>query len=227
MKKLFLIILAFLLLTVRIIACTGSPNGITEVGNPNPQQEQQKEEIARIDGTISTISHSIGGFLNIFAEQNSATSNLTCTYDENTQSSSCDCAGGGTIVYVFTSDYVENGNLVSFNSIFTTTLNDCVVSSCDNSVTLHGEYTGSMSGSFDSANNTGEITVTFNTASACSGLNIDSNSIGFDMTATQESTESNDFTGSICINDETTTFTSLADLSQQIDPNTTCSNLFN
>lgn len=225
MKKYLFIVGILSILTSGVFACGTSTNGITEVGNPTPQQRQHLSEV---NGTLSVASNSIGGFLDTFSNSNqSTTSNFDCNYDENTQSTTCNCTGGGNVVYTFASDYVENGNLVTFNSTFTTTLNQCVTTSCETQITLNGQYTGSMSGSFDSSKNTGDISIVFNTASDCAGLTIDSDSIGFSMSMTQSNSETSEFSGNICINDETNTFTSLDDLSQQIDPNTTCNNLFN
>lgn len=184
-------ILSILFLT----ACSGG--NITEVGNPTVT--------ATTAGTTAALVDSISGLLGEFSETlnppalvKTASDPQTCAYNTTTRALDCPCEISGTRSQTFENSFTIEGNTLTFDQDFTNTFTNCVVSACSENFTLNGELTGNISGTFNSDTEATNLTITYATSSACSGMTANSADAGFDLTLTYDGTNQT-FSGSFCI----------------------------
>lgn len=142
---------------------------------------------------------------------------ISCASNADETAITCLCPEGGTITEA---DIEMDETESEFRITFTTTFDDCVVSSCGKAQKING----ALSNVFTiSLTNDTDYSLTSQTQDTCSGLTVGNNAYGLYFSdAYQEGTES--LSGSFCIgaSGETIDFNSLDDLQSQIDPDNSC-----
>lgn len=209
---------------LQVLAC-GTSNSITEVGNPSSGPSGSLAAATdSAEGATSSVasSHNLSA---AFTSQSNS-SQFNCSYNQTNNTSLCQCKNGGTLVYTFDKNFGNNGNNLIFNNTFIVTLTDCILTSCDISTSLNGQYTGSMEGTISLTDNSGDLLINIETDTSCSGLTAGDETIGFSLQISETNFNVENIAGSICINNQPYTFSSSEDLQNQIDPEQTCNNIF-
>ena len=222
-KYLGLGVLLVSLFFLGVLACGGT-NSITEVGNPS---SGPSGSIAAVTDSAEGVTSSIVASHDLNAAFSSESVNkFTCTHDNTSNTSICQCANGGTLIYTFEKGFGGNGNNLIFDNLYQATLTQCAFTTCDTSLTLNGQYSGSMTGTISLTDDSGDLLINAQTSADCSGLTSGEQTIGFKIQITETNLSVQSISGNICVNDQNYSFTSATDLQNQIDPNKTCSNIF-
>lgn len=207
----------FIFILILLGGC-GTENPITEVGNPT--------RLSAADSTISALSNSI---VAMFSADAMYRAGYTCSYNSSQKCETCTCPKGGTFTHCFQDQFSENEDSFTFSSTTTLTFENCITDTCAGEAKMHGQGTGTMSGTYNRVQNTRNFQGTFTTASACEGMTVNDAPLGFSMTISvqgSEGSETRNVSGTLCNNNDSLTFTSLDDLKNQVDPHGTCTNLF-
>ena len=223
-KYLGLSVLLASLLLLKVLACGGGTNSITEVGNPSSGPSGSIAAVTdSVEGVTSGIvtSHDLNA-----AFTAESVSKFNCTHDNTNKTSTCQCANGGTLVYTFEKSFGGNGNNLIFDTTYQVALTQCAFTTCDAAITLNGQYSGSMTGTINLTDDSGEILINAQTSAACSGVTAGEQIIGFNIQITETNLSVENISGSLCVDNQTYSFTSASDLQNQIDPDKTCSNIF-
>lgn len=216
------LIIAFLFL-----ACgTTNTNGITEVGNPTTTTTKMTASSA----TLKAVNYSYLGLADSFGPANleqtltlgGATTNFDCSYDIDTKTESCTCSGGGSIEHVFDSGLERAQETLIFNHAVTTTFTGCIVNTCETDVRLDGTSNATVTGSLNLVTHVGSLQVVMATDEDCRGLTHQSADLfGASLTVDFADT-STTYAGNFCIENDDIPFTTLEELRQSVDPDTTC-----
>lgn len=211
----------FFLLFLLFSSCGSENAGVVEVGNPTVEVKANTATKSLTESATALLGTFGGTETGFLLAETEAGSDFTCSFDDATHTMTCSCSGGGSVTQTFTESFQESENSVSFNNQFSMTYADCVMTSCSESVTVNGTATGSMQGSFQFESDEMDMTLSFQTESACSGMTVNAVSMGFDMQMTLTDGVEN-FSGTICLDGSTITFTSLEELSAAVDPDSSC-----
>lgn len=213
-----------LILVLGLGHCGGN---ITEVGNPTT--------LPTTIQTSSAITHAIsegltGTLLSFGADEmgeRDSTQEFSCAYAVASDTVTCECPGGGSIVKVF-NEGVETATegQTSFSHSVTESYADCVVASCGEDITLNGTLQTVVVGDFNSMTESGQLTVTHQTEAACSGILAGETPFGFNVTVSIED-QARTIAGSLCIGEELLTFVSIDELRELVDPDNQCPEGFN
>ena len=214
------------------VACDSGGN-ITEVGNPTtqmPTSAQAADGITKafdsgVAGTLPVVgaSFSVKSLKQEGREEETSTdeNEFSCRFDESTRISTCNCPSGGTSSYSFTDRFSESGDTLTFNQTFTEEMTNCVVETCNASVPFTGRMTGTLTGTYNTGARQGNLTAEYRTETDCSGMRAGDVEMGFAMTfQDQEGTKT--FSGLVCIDGTSYSFTSIEELLAILDPDGTC-----
>lgn len=186
-------------------ACTAS--GVTEVGNPTVTS-----------GTTKAVKQSTTSIFSSFSDE---PQDIDCAFNQETNTQTCTCPEGGLMTQTFDGNFTTTDSTVTMNAETMTSFEDCAFLSCNDTVTISGEFSGTVTGTFNQDTGATNTTAEFATAAACSGISADGSTLGFDVTVTFDGTTTT-MSGKICADGITETFDSLEELEAITDPTGLC-----
>ncbi len=213
MKNVSIIVLIFLL----TLSCGGT-NNITEVGNP-----VSTKNAATASATTKALTQGTTGFLTSpnLSYVTIQTENFDCELTILSRTLTCQCPVGGSFTRTYDSVISFGDSSLTLDRAFSTEFEDCMITTCDQTVTLSGSTTGSMLGSYNTDTATGDLTAESTTTEDCSGMLSGDIDYGFDKTLTYDGSDV-EFAGSYCYDGDALTFTSIQDLQDALDPDGDC-----
>ena len=149
------------------------------------------------------------------------TEDFDCTFTILSKSLTCSCPDGGSFTRSYDSLVSIEDNTIVLDRDIATTFDDCIITTCGETITLAGDTTGQMTGSYDTNSAQGDITASSNTDSSCTGMTSGTVDYGFTMELTYENADVA-FSGSYCYDGTALDFDTLADLEAAVDPDGDC-----
>lgn len=225
MKNKFLVILG-----ISLLACSNNSIKKTTSNTTNSLLAGTALDLTIAEAVTPSLSQS-----SQLATTGASASSSPCT-DVDANTTTCDCSDGGTVTYTYSDlpdDQCSDPSITTDKSIFTVTYTDCIMSVCDEPITLNGSITTNKETNWTcstdphAGSSIASFTIASQTTSSCTGLTATDNSgstfnFGFNVTQSYVDGSDDTFSGTICIEDTSTDFTSLEELQQSLDPNATC-----
>lgn len=223
--------LIFIFTLLFLVSCGGTTgvgtNNVTEVGNPTTTPTTK----AIVSALTKITTQANEGVIDSFnASENIPlitlnTSDFSCTFDRTERLLTCECPQGGNFTRTFDTTLNLSIGGLTIDAGHTTTLSACQITTCNETVLLSGSFTGNKSGTISLTNKTSEVTITNQTTSSCEGITAsdDNNSknVGFDFSITTQTLDY-EFSGAICIDSSSISFTTYAELLEAVDSQQTC-----
>lgn len=205
---------------------SSTTNQITEVGNPTSGATTSGVTKALTNSMAAlpeATSESFGPSL-VTGENFAITTDdgFVCSFDRDTRIETCTCPGGGSLTHTFDASFSRESGTITFAANSATNFSDCVVTTCgDTDVTIDGASAGDIDGSFAVLAGTGAVSADFATTESCAGITANDDTLGYDLTVDVEDGAAT-IQGVLCLNDTSYTFTSLAELQEDVDPDDEC-----